>query len=151
MGLIIRPVRYEDAGALRKACWPGRSLRAIQLRVQRVVDQTAHGLGWGRVAEVDGEVVGYGQLTHWKGRGAAEISNLAVAVAWRGHGIGTEIIQTLLAIARANQIQRVEIGAAKSNPRALALYRRLGFVVDRQVVLDLGDGPEPVIYLYLTL
>jgi ribosomal protein S18 acetylase RimI-like enzyme len=42
----------------------------------------------------------------------------------------------------------LEIGAALSNPRALGLYRRLGFVDGRILDLDLGNGPEPVMYLY---
>ena len=45
----------------------------------------------------------------------------------------------------------VEIGVALSNPRAMALYQRLGFVEDRVINLDLGSGAEPVMYLKIAL
>jgi ribosomal protein S18 acetylase RimI-like enzyme len=57
----------------------------------------------------------------------------------------------LLDIACQHGLREVEIGAADSNPRALALYRRLGFRDSRRVLLELGSGPELVLYLSKTL
>jgi ribosomal protein S18 acetylase RimI-like enzyme len=103
------------------------------------------GHAWGMVAMLDGEVIGFGQLGRWGRR--CEISDLIVAEAFRGNGVGTSIIVRLLDLAYQQGIQEVEIGAAVSNPRALILYKNLGFHEIQQVMMDLGHGPEPVIYL----
>jgi ribosomal protein S18 acetylase RimI-like enzyme len=89
--------------------------------------------------------VGYGQLVAWGGR--SEIADLIIAEEFRGRGIGTALICSLLETARVHAVYPVEIGAAAANVRAIALYRRLGFHVFKRVVLDLGNGLEPVIYL----
>ncbi len=108
------------------------------------------GRGLGIVAESGtGEPIGFGQLTLWPR--AAEISDVVVAPGWRGRGIGTAIIKFLIGAAREMNAERVEIGAAQSNERALALYRSLGFSDDRVLLLDLGNGPEPVVFLALEL
>ena len=45
----------------------------------------------------------------------------------------------------------LEIGVALSNHRALDLYRRLGFHDHHTIQIDLGIGPEPVLYLEKSL
>lgn len=145
--VTIRPVQLDDARTLHAVCWPERGYAAIQIRVRTAIDLAERERGWGRVAEVDGEVVGYGQLGRWHRHHLGEISNLAVGEAWRGRGIGAALIGALLALAGEQEIHRVEIAAARSNGRAMALYERMGFTPDREVILDLGDGAERVVYL----
>jgi ribosomal protein S18 acetylase RimI-like enzyme len=147
--LILRSVENQDAAALHAALWPGKTRRAVDRRVQSVVIRRRRGLAWGIVAEIGGQIVGYGQVSQW-GHGS-EISNLIVAEGWRGRGIGTAIIERLLTIAREHGFPDVEIGAALSNPRALALYRSLGFKDRRQVLMRIDGEPEPVIYLGMRL
>jgi ribosomal protein S18 acetylase RimI-like enzyme len=147
VAVTLRPVRAEDARLLHAACWPDRAYTAVQIRLQTAIDLAARQRGWGRVAEVGGEVVGYGQLVRWHRYHLGEISNLAVVALWRGRGVGTAIIEDLLALAREQGIRRVEIAAARENARAMALYERLGFTPAREVILDIGDGPERVVYL----
>lgn len=93
------------------------------------------------------EVAGFGQLTLWPRGG--EISDLIVNENLRGCGVGTAIIQYLTQEARRIRSPAVEIGAALSNPGAVRLYRRLGFVDERTVTVNLGNGGEPVVYLRL--
>jgi ribosomal protein S18 acetylase RimI-like enzyme len=88
---------------------------------------------------------GFGMLTLWPR--AAEISDLIVCPQHRSRGIGSRIIVYLTERAREMHVQTLEIGVACANPRALALYRRLGFADRRTIYLDLGSGPEPVLYL----
>jgi ribosomal protein S18 acetylase RimI-like enzyme len=97
------------------------------------------------VVEINQRVVGFGLLSRW-GK-VAEISDVVVTPAWQGQGIGTTIILYLSEQAQSWRVPRLEIGAAESNPRAVALYQRLGFVSDRCLELDLGRGKEPVLYL----
>jgi GNAT superfamily N-acetyltransferase len=141
----IRPVALDDALELRQVVWPSRSLDAVQELLQRSMTIARRGRGIGVVAVNVTGILGYGQLTIWPR--ITEISDLIVREDVRGQGIGTAIINTLVDQVRTWRLSRVEIGAALSNPRALALYRRLGFQDDRVLTLDLGDGPEPVIYL----
>lgn len=94
-------------------------------------------------------MIGFGQLTIWSR--SAEISDLIVSEAWRNQGIGSAMIARLIESARSLAKNRVEIGVAARNQRALALYRRLGFREDRTLNLDVGDGLEPVMFLQLDL
>jgi ribosomal protein S18 acetylase RimI-like enzyme len=78
----------------------------------------------------------------------AEVASLAVTAGRQGQGIGSAIIEVLLAMARYLGLPGVEIGVAADNERALALYQRLGFVEDRRIGLANG---EIAIILYKAL
>ncbi len=147
--LTFRPVMLADAPALHRLCWQAAAPDDVTRRVQSVVARAEQGRAWGLVVLRDGEIVGYGQLNRWDQLG--EISDLFVAPDQRGQGLGTALIQRLIGLAREMLMEEVEIGAAESNPRALSLYRRLGFRDARHTRLDVGRGPEPVIYLRLNL
>lgn len=149
--VTIRPVRMDDVDALNRACWPQRPRMMVQqlvARAQRIARQE-RGLGVVIVGDTPKELRGFGQLTLWSKVG--EISDLMVAEPYRGHGYGTAMIQYLMRTAREMHIPAVEIGAAFSNPGALSLYRRLGFEDDHKVMIDLGQGKEPVMYLRVNL
>jgi ribosomal-protein-alanine N-acetyltransferase len=146
----MRPVRLSDAELLRDHCWPERSFAAVYQLVLRARQNALQGRGVG-VVVADGAtgIKGYGQLTLWPG--CAEISDLVVAAAYRGQGIGTAMIQYLARAAREMHVSCVEIGATLSNTGAVALYRRLGFEDDHTVWLNLGEGKELVLFLRLNL
>lgn len=141
----IRPVRFVDCEPLRRTCWPQRDYEGVYRFVNRARVQAQQGRGLGAVVVVAGEAQAYGQFTMWPRCG--EISDLIVAPPLRGQGIGTALIQYLTRAARDMHSACVDIGVARSNPRALALYQRLGFRETRTENLDLGQGPELVIYL----
>lgn len=145
--LKIRPVTQNDAEALQQQCWPDLSIGEVEARIHSALSERAKSRGL--VAEVGGGVVGFAQMNRWATRG--EICNLIVAEGWRGEGIGTALIQRLIGAAREEGLRDVEIGAEEANPRAAALYRRLGFRDERRVMLDLGSGMQPVRYLVLDL
>jgi ribosomal protein S18 acetylase RimI-like enzyme len=145
----LRPVVPQDAEDLQRACWPDRSLDAIKELLQRNETFARRNRGLGIVACNDYRILGYGQLTIWPR--TTEISDLIVAPDCRNGGIGTAIIGCLVDKVRSLRLSQVEIGVALSNPRALALYQRLGFKQDRIINLDIGYGPEPVMYLTMQL
>ncbi len=147
--LVLRLVQIGDIPALKRICWPEVSLEAVRAKIAGVIARYERGLAWGMVAVAEGQPVGYGQLARWGRRG--EISDLVVGEEWRGQGIGTAIVRRLLEIAREQGLGEVEIGAAESNPRAAALYRQLGFREKRRILLELGNGPEPVIFFVMQL
>lgn len=110
--------------------------------------RTERSRSMGVVVLVQGQIIGYGQLTLWAR--TAEISDLSVHESWQSKGIGTRLIFHLLEAARRYR-KVVEIGAAQGNPRALALYRRLGFRDDRVITLKTDNGDEPIVYLTFDL
>ncbi|RMG81805.1 MAG: GNAT family N-acetyltransferase [Chloroflexi bacterium] len=145
----IRPVLLSDVEALVACCWPERTADSIRSLVVTAMRQARDGRGLGVVVVVDGQVVGYGQLTAWGHCG--EISDLYITERYRSAGLGTTLIQYLVRVAREKHMTCVELGAARSNPRALALYKRLGFTEHREIMINLGQGREPVVYLRLNL
>ncbi len=144
----LRLVQEGDALDLQRNCWPERAERSVRMRIVDMLLRQQREVAWGVVAVVDGAAVAYGQVARWLSGG--EISDVIVCEALRGNGIGRALVEQLVEIAREAGLPEVEIGAAVSNPVALNLYRSIGFKDRRQVMLDLGDGPEPVIYLAMT-
>ncbi len=148
--LAFRPARPEDAAQIQASCLTGQPVELVRELLQRCQKAALNRRGLGLVAvRPDGGVVGFGQLTLWP-RGA-EISDLAVSAPWRGQGVGTALIDRLIRVAREMHADAIEIGVALRNQDALRLYRRLGFQEGRILELDLGDGPEPVMYLGMSL
>jgi ribosomal protein S18 acetylase RimI-like enzyme len=149
----MRSVTARDAVALQESCWPDKSLPAVKELLQRVDGLARHGRGFGVVAEIgrgmNRQLIGYAQLTVWPRVG--EISDLIVTPAFRDQGVGTALIHYLIEKARIWPMSYVEIGVARSNPRAYALYRRIGFNDNRTITLDVGSGPEEVTYLTMPL
>lgn len=47
---------------------------------------------------------------------------------YRGQGIGTKLVQAVIAEARTAGLDKLELHVYTSNPAAIALYRKLGFV-----------------------
>ena len=145
----LRPTSPADAALLQESCWPERSVDAVRELLERAEGLSKHKRGLGLIAITGYRALGYGQLTIWPR--TCEISDLIVAADVRNQGIGTAIICDLIERARLWPMSQVEIGVAMNNPRAHALYLRLGFKDNRTVNLDLGMGPEPVMYLVMQL
>ena len=142
----IRPVRYADVDALHRNCWPERDLESIYSFIGRIHHTARNGRGIGVVViGPAAEAIGYGQFVLWPRCG--EISDLIIAPDYRGRGLGTALIQYLMRAARDMNASCVDIGAAQSNPRALELYRRLGFQDSYVQNMPVNGTNEPVIYL----
>jgi ribosomal protein S18 acetylase RimI-like enzyme len=60
------------------------------------------------------------------------LAHLGVAPALRGQGIGQQLIEHLIAEGRAQGKRRLVLDVSVGNPRAQALYERLGFTVTAQ-------------------
>lgn len=77
-----------------------------------------------QVIEREGELAGYLDL-RWH-PDHADIVNIVLAPTFQGRGIGKAIITGIVAEARQRNMD-VRLQVLKVNPRAHALYRRLGF------------------------
>lgn len=144
----LRPLHRADYVLLHRNCWPDHLFDYTRAWIDRTLGLISQGRAFSLVAvpkRQDDRPFAYGQITCWPQ--VAEISDLIVAEPWRGQGVGSALIRMLIAKASVWSVPTVEIGVALSNERALALYRTLGFKDARTLVLDLGSGPEPILYL----
>lgn len=83
------------------------------------------------VAETpDGAVIGTGRLMP-----DGHIGRMAVAVSWRGHGVGRALLEALLACARARGFASVELNAQTT---AIGFYERCGFRAEGPEFEDAG-------------
>ena len=101
---------------------------------------------WLIVSDKAGKFVGSGQLVLYPH--GNELANLIVVPTRQNEGIGTAMIAVLTAVAHHLDLASLEIGVDVSNGRALALYERLGFTIDRRLNLP---NQEPAIILYKAL
>jgi GNAT superfamily N-acetyltransferase len=95
----------------------------------------AIGEGRTRVAVADGRVVGF--ATAIKAGDTFELDDLFVDPDWVRQGIASQLVLDVLASARTQGVQRVEVTA---NQHALSFYEVVGFVVDGQVETQFGPG-----------
>ncbi len=79
---------------------------------------------------LQGEAIGCGRLL-----ANGHIGRVAVLPPWRGQRVGTAIMETLLAEARAQGLPRVDVDA---QVQAMPFYHRLGFVEQGEEFMDAG-------------
>lgn len=97
------------------------------------------------LAIVEGGIVGMLDTTSDRRRRVQHTVRFGISVAdgWRGRGIGTALVRTLLDWAGKHpQLERVELSVLAGNTRALALYERLGFKQEgrRRNAIKYGTG-----------
>lgn len=72
------------------------------------------------------------------------IADLGVSEQSRGMGIGSALIQYHIDGAKENHLKTLSLDVATTNPRAEALYRRLGFNVIKEKQFKGGKGADKV-------
>jgi ribosomal-protein-alanine N-acetyltransferase len=77
------------------------------------------------VACDDGQIVGYAGLLGAGGQ--ADVVTIAVATGRWGHGIGSALLEALIAEAKRRGCAKIFLEVRTDNIRAQALYRRYGF------------------------
>lgn len=82
------------------------------------------------VALVEDEVVGWCDISRHERPVHAHRGTLGMGIipAHRGRGLGRQLIETTLDAARRQGFVRVELSAYTDDTRAIALYRKVGFV-----------------------
>lgn len=135
----IRPAEPQDARAIDAiARQPGVLDFILALPSDRWTDREARMRqytyrNYSFVAEVEGEVAGYGGLLprdHPRLAHSAELF-LFVSNQYQGRGVGTALIRHMIDFGeRWLRLRRLELTVMATNPRAQALYERLGFVVE---------------------
>jgi phosphinothricin acetyltransferase len=77
-----------------------------------------------------GEIVGWGSLNRFNPREAYDgVADFSVYVgrAWRGQGIGRQLLDRLIELARATNHHKMVLAALSHNRPGIALYTRAGF------------------------
>ncbi|MCD8307301.1 MAG: ribosomal protein S18-alanine N-acetyltransferase [Clostridia bacterium] len=76
--------------------------------------------------EEDGEITGYAGITI--AADEADIQNIAVSEPYRNSGVGTALLENLLAKAKDKGVKKVFLEVRVSNSAAMSLYLKTGFV-----------------------
>jgi GNAT superfamily N-acetyltransferase len=105
---------------------------------ERYFSENGQGIRVTLVAELEGRVVGYGNLLNdsyyapFKAEGIPEINDLNVVTDLQGQGIGRRIIMALeaLAMAQGHTTIGIGVGLGLDYARAQRLYPRLGYESD---------------------
>ncbi len=100
------------------------------------------------IAEAAGDVAGYAKLYAWPpgpgvtGANPLELARLYATPAWLGRGIGAALMPACLTEAENRGHDVLWLGVWQYNPRALAFYRRWGFVEVGRQIFQLGADPQ---------
>ncbi len=119
----------------------GAALRAIRTEVFVLEQHVPEALEWDEfdahavhvLARVGSENVGTGRLLFEAA--AARIGRMAVRKAWRRQGVGSAILQKLIAVARERGCQELRLYA---QTHALQFYERVGFVAEGDIFTEAG-------------
>ena len=130
--LRIEKCRSKDLERLEEAIPSGPSRFHEQRFVRQQMGTSTYLIAWD-----DERPVGHAEI-RWNGCAAAEVRRrfprcpeISALDVWpagmRSRGIGTTLIAAAERLAIARKIREIGLGVADDNPRAAALYRRLGF------------------------
>lgn len=124
---------------------PGEHRRALERARRADVDYLA-------VCPPSGLPVALGRIDYTKSPGAGTLWQLAVHGAMQSCGIGTILIHAAEQRIRARGLHRAELGVEECNPRARALYGRLGYLAyGREPDSWEEEGPDGTITRHDTM
>lgn len=107
------------------------------------------------VAEVEGTIAGGADFHRGLHSKNAHVADLGVAILkrFRGQGLGEAVMRCGIEWARGVGVTRLRLGVFETNDRAMALYRKLGFVEEGrlkgEVILDGLPRDEVLMALFL--
>jgi ribosomal protein S18 acetylase RimI-like enzyme len=150
---LIRPYRNDDLGACREL-WAELTQWHRELYGDPEIGGANPGAAFAAylseatedgvfVAEIGGTVVGLAGLIV-RGDGKAELEPVVVAERFRGERIGRELIDAVVAAARARGLRRLTVRPVGRNEVALKFFHRAGFDVLGRVELQLELRPERI-------
>ena len=122
--LIVRDLTHAD---LPSCAWSGSATRLVSMAV--ALDRAERGeVDYLCVCPPSGLPVGLGGVDYTRSPGAGTLWQLTVHAALQSLGIGTLLIGAAEQRIRARGLDRAELAVEERNPRAQALYERLGYV-----------------------
>ena len=126
---VVIPLTIRDlaSGDLPSCAWSGSATHLAS--IARALDRARHGeVDYLAVCPPSGLPVALGGIDYVKIPGAGTLWQLVVHGPLQSCGIGTMLIQAAEQRIRARGLRWAELGVEECNPRARALYERLGYL-----------------------
>ncbi|WP_147803943.1 GNAT family N-acetyltransferase [Alkalicoccus halolimnae] len=107
--------------------------------------------------ESDGETAGYlkinkdGAQTEEMGEASLEIERIYIKKAYQQYGLGKNLLQLAIDKARENSKKKVWLGVWEKNERAIAFYRKRGFIETGAHAFYMGDEEQTDLIMVKTL
>jgi ribosomal protein S18 acetylase RimI-like enzyme len=121
MHLARRPDYFKPTSADDVAAWFA-SLLARPTTVTWIAEEDGVPVGYVLALVSEQPENAFRQARRW-----CEIDQVAVAPRWRRHGVGTRLLQCVIADAEAGGLGEIELSTWAFNDVAQATFRRLGF------------------------
>jgi GNAT superfamily N-acetyltransferase len=147
LSLTVRGIREDDLEGL---AWLGSPLHVASMAEQMRKDP-AGGKDFLAVFLPTGCSVGKAEVSYGTQPDTGEIGSMVVREAWQSLGIGTFLIEAAEQRIRDHGMHRAALDVEEGNPRARALYERLGYVAyDRRPDAWDQQAPDGTVYRYKT-
>jgi RimJ/RimL family protein N-acetyltransferase len=128
---VLTYARVNIADGVGSVSTPEEFTMTVEEEARWLADHLRHPDDLVIVAEHQGAVVGLVNFKAMRRKRLAHHGSFGVSVHpdWRGRGIGRALLEALLEWARANpRLEKVGLAVIADNDRAIALYRKLGFI-----------------------
>ncbi len=99
----------------------------------------SQGISYDRLL-VNGDLAGFASYGPTAESGVMKLHKIYLLPDWHGRGLGSQLLQHVECEVRAAGARRLTLSVNKRNTKAIAVYRRNGFVVVASVVTDIGGG-----------
>lgn len=141
MNTTIRKAKVEDAHVIVTAeqeiaqtpgyfcSQPGELSEQNVVKMIKALSESERGIYL--VAECEGNIVGHAFLEPLHLKYICHVAQLTIGVhqGWQEKGIGAALLQRLIDWAKQSEtIEKIELNVRASNSRAIALYKKMGFV-----------------------
>ncbi|GAA2248925.1 GNAT family N-acetyltransferase [Streptomyces amakusaensis] len=121
--IVVRDLTPADLPA---CTWAGTAARLVQ--VERALERAAAGeVDYLALCTPAGVPVAIGGVDYRAVEGAGTLWQLAVLPALQSCGLGTILVRAAEERIRSRGLRRAELAVEEANPRARALYERLGY------------------------
>jgi ribosomal protein S18 acetylase RimI-like enzyme len=146
--LTVRDLTEADLPGL---AWSGSPLHVANM-ARQLARARAGAMDYLVVVTATGRSVAKGGVDYETHPGAGSITEVAVRGELQSLGIGTFLVATMEERMRSRGLRRAELDVEENNPRARALYERLGYVAyDRALESWDQEGPDGTPYRYETM
>ncbi len=86
----------------------------------------------------DGALIGYFAVKPRNNK--LFLSKLYIASSMRGLGIARQAVNFIINLAEDRQLGQIELTVNKYNKKSIAAYKKMGFIIVKEEVFDIGQG-----------